>query len=144
MIKEDNKEKGSVIIIVAVFLSVAVLILSIAIDLGLAYAKKARLQDAVDMAAMSVSYYLPTDDCGGCEALAVEMLSRNGFPDGTVTATFSWAPEEDGKYGTVIISAEGESARIFSGSGNSPFNLKATATADKKYSNIETIPGGSE
>lgn len=78
------RERGSVVVIVALSLTVLLGFCAIVTDVGLLYAKKAHLQNSVDAAALAGVQDLPNNP-NAARAIATEYATRNGVSGVNVT-----------------------------------------------------------
>jgi hypothetical protein len=84
--KELNKEKGSVVILVAVSLTVLLGLAALVTDLGVLYVKHTHLQSALDAAVLAGAQDLPQDTALARQT-ATEYAATNGLPQITVNIT---------------------------------------------------------
>lgn len=80
----DQKERGSVIVLVTLALTTLLGFCAIVTDVGLMYAKKAHLQNSVDAAALAGVQELPNDP-SLAEQTAMAYTTQNGISDVNVT-----------------------------------------------------------
>ncbi len=80
------EETGAVIVIVALLLVVLLSITSFAVDLGVVYYQKSKLQTAMDAAALAAVHEMP--DQGAARAKALEFVIKNGYNVDDVEVTF--------------------------------------------------------
>lgn len=78
------RERGSVLVLVTLSLTVLLGFCAIVTDVGLLYAQKAHLQNSVDAAALAGVQELP-NDVSQAELKAKDYANRNGVPDVNVT-----------------------------------------------------------
>ncbi len=79
-----SQERGSVVVLVVLSLTVLLGFCAIVTDVGLLYAQKAHLQNSVDAAALAGVQELPTDR-SKAEEKAIDYATRNGLPAVTVS-----------------------------------------------------------
>ena len=86
MRKLDNK--GNVAILLCLVLTVLLGFTAYVIDIGLIYAEKVKLSNAIDSAVLAASLELPTDD-SKARNVAIEYLQKNNVDPSKVTITIS-------------------------------------------------------
>lgn len=79
-IEGQGQERGSVVVIVALSLTVLLGFCAIVTDIGLMYAYKAHLQNSVDAAALAGVQELPNNP-NDAKNIAIDYATRNGIPD---------------------------------------------------------------
>lgn len=101
---EQRQERGSVIVIVALSLTVLLGFCAIVTDIGLLYAQKAHLQNSVDSAALAGAQELPNNP-NNAKAIAIDYATRNGASD--VNVTF------EGNNSKIIVQASKQTPTYF-------------------------------
>ena len=137
MALQEPKQKGQVLVLVALFIVVLMGVAALALDVGRAYGVKAKLNAAVDVAAVAAGRYVSqaqglTDNV---EKQASDVFKAN-YPDGllgsTVTdPTCTAQHNTDGSW-TITVSATASLPTNFAvvlPSGMQFFNVKASATS---------------
>lgn len=81
---DNSQDRGSVIVLVTLSLTVLLGFCAIVTDIGLMYAEKAHLQNSVDAAALAGVQELPSNP-SLAEQIAKNYANQNGAPDATVT-----------------------------------------------------------
>jgi|SRR5680860_87701 len=79
-----QKERGSVVVLVALALTTLLGFCALVTDVGLMYAQKAHLQNSVDAAALAGAQELPSNPTDA-KIIAIDYAARNGASDVTVT-----------------------------------------------------------
>lgn len=119
--KDSKKERGSVVILVALGLTTLLGFGALVTDIGMLYVQKAKLQNAVDAAALAGVQELPKDPTQA-EQVAQDYATRNNVSD--ITVNF------ETRNSKIIVSAKKKVptylARIW---GITEGNLSATARA---------------
>lgn len=84
--KLPRSRRGSILVVVAVSLTVLLMFAALAIDFGYLMMERQRAQNAVDAAAHAalVAFATGTGDIAEADLVAHEMLRRHGFPAGEV------------------------------------------------------------
>lgn len=82
-----RRNEGSVIVIVALLMTVFCGFIALVTDIGIAYAEKAQLQNAIDAAALAAVQELPNTT--NATNVANQYIQLNGFNPSDVTITFS-------------------------------------------------------
>lgn len=82
--EDQRQERGSVVVIVTLSLAVLLGFCAIVTDIGLLYAQKADLQNAVDAAALAGAQELPNNP-NDAEDIAIDYATRNGVSNINVT-----------------------------------------------------------
>ena len=82
-----KNEKGSVTILFALFITVLIGLVGLAVDFGYAVLKDLQLTNAIDAATLAAAQDL--DDTTAATLTAQEYLQKNGIDPSTVTITFS-------------------------------------------------------
>lgn len=72
-----SEETGAVAVFIAISLVVLMSLCSFAVDTGIVYYEKSKLQSAVDAAALAAAHELPNEE--NARRVAVEYLEKNGF-----------------------------------------------------------------
>ena len=85
-IKQKN-EQGSVVILVALALTVLLGFAALVVDLGILYVRHAELQNALDAAALAGSQELPHNPAKA-EQVAIDYAQRNGVSNPTVSLAY--------------------------------------------------------
>lgn len=100
--KMRKKEEGAVLVLVAVLLTVLLGLTALAVDLGLAYFQRQRLQNACDAAALAAATALPNET--KAKQLAYEYMRENGFSDSPsdVIVTFEGTPSSKVRVGSTF------------------------------------------
>jgi|GEM_PF-143747 len=120
---DDNQwqERGSVVVIVTLTLTVLLGFCAIVTDVGLLYAQRAHLQNSIDAAALAGAQELP-DNPNDAKNIAIDYATRNGVAN--VNVTF------EASYSKIIVQATQQSptyfARIW---GITEEQISASATA---------------
>ena len=139
----SSKRKGSVVVLVATMLVALVAISGLAIDVGLAYRMKARLQSACDAAALAAVTRLPDTTSAAAEARTYASL--NGFTDGTdCTLTTTLSPPGQGPNTYRVTLAANYKTLFVQLVGAKDIGMSCLATA--KYFSLSPISifGGSQ
>lgn len=84
---QPEKEKGSVIVLVALLMTTLLGFTALVVDIGLIYTKKAQLQNAIDSAALASAQELP--NTVSALNVANQYIVLNGFSPSDVNITFS-------------------------------------------------------
>jgi len=82
-----NNEKGSILILTALMMVMLLGCCALAVDVGLGYIQKAKLQNAVDASVLAAAQELP--DTTSAFAVANQYISLNGFSPDDIRVSFS-------------------------------------------------------
>ena len=85
--KHPDNEKGMVLVLVALCLTVLLGMCALVVDVGLLYVQKAKLQNAIDASALAGAQELP--NTGSALTVANQYIVLNGFSPTDVDITFS-------------------------------------------------------
>lgn len=119
-----REERGTIAVLVAAGVTCLMLASALAVDVGVLYAGRARLQAVADAAALAGAQALPRAD--QARALALEYAQRNGIPPEAV------AVEVDPIRRTVRVTVEGRSAVALAAvAGFSSVRLGAESAAEQ-------------
>lgn len=126
--KMRKKEEGAVLVLVALLLTVLLGLTALAVDLGMAFYQRQRLQNACDAAALAGATALPNQS--KAKQLAYDYMKENGFSDSPsdVIVTFEGTPAEKIKVGSKYDVRSGF-AKVF---GRSNVSVSCNAAAQKK------------
>ncbi len=87
MCNNENKERGSIVIIAALSLTMLLLLGSFLVDFGRAYVQMSQLQNAVDASVLAAVQELP--DTTNALNYADQYISSNGFSPSDIDVSFS-------------------------------------------------------
>lgn len=88
MLHEQNEhEKGTVIVLVALLMTVFLGMSALVVDVGILYVKQTQLQNAIDASALAAAQELP--NTGSALTVANQYIVLNGFSPTDVNITFS-------------------------------------------------------
>lgn len=88
MLHDKNEhDKGSVIVLIALGMTVLLGMSALVVDVGLAYAQKAKLQNAIDASSLAAAQELP--NTGSAITVANQYIELNGFSPTDIDITFS-------------------------------------------------------
>ena len=82
-----NNENGSIILIVALSLTVIMSMAALVIDYGTVVIEKTKFQNAIDATSLSAAHYLPSTTL--CTTKANEYIELNGYTPSDIAITFS-------------------------------------------------------
>ena len=87
--RSNRREKGAVLVLIAILVPLLLVALGLVIDNGQAFDTKRRLQKAADAAAIAAAQEMRRDNTAGAEAAAIKNAALNGAssPDAKVTIT---------------------------------------------------------
>ncbi|NLI94014.1 MAG: hypothetical protein GX434_17995 [Peptococcaceae bacterium] len=84
---QTNNDKGSIMILVALMMTVLLACCALAIDVSMAYVEKAKLQNAVDAASLAGAQELPNTT--SALTVANQYIVLNGFSPSDISVSFS-------------------------------------------------------
>lgn len=87
--KKPDHEQGSVIVLVALFMTVFLGMCAMVVDIGALYAKQSQLQNAIDSAVLAAAQELPNTT--NAKVVADQYMVLNGFSPTDAIITFSEA-----------------------------------------------------
>lgn len=123
MREKPDQEQGSVIVLVALLMTVFLGMCAIVVDIGVLYAKQSQLQNAIDSSVLAAAQELPNTT--SAQVIANQYMVLNGFTPTDVIITFS-----DGNK-TINISGSKQIDFVFAavlGFNNSIVSTMASAT----------------
>ena len=128
LIKKSRKnEDGAVIVLVAILITILIMFTALAVDMGLAYFQRQRLQNACDAAALAAVTELPNET--KARNRAYEYMLENGFSDSPsdVIVEFEGSPAERVRV-TSTFNVDSTFAKIF---GSNQIDVTCRAAAGK-------------
>lgn len=166
-IRAPRDERGAAAIIIAIALPLLILATALVVDIGYGYFGKQRLQDALDLAAITAARELDGtgDERARARAAAIRSLEDNGFSEASIQdmrfgryragrpvgARFQVGAEDGASPNAVQIEGISSSPRFFSrmiSDDDIPVDGVSTATAAGKYtvvrigSGLASLKGG--
>src|SRR5687767_9398378 len=83
---DDAAPRGQVILMFALFLTVIVGVLGLAVDVGFAVSQRRSMQNAADAGALAGTHVVSKSPTGSAQAAVVEVVNKNAMDGGTIGA----------------------------------------------------------
>lgn len=87
MYNKENNERGSIIVLAALLMTVLLLLCAFIVDIGMSYVQMSKLQNAVDASALAAAQELP--DATSALNYANQYIDSNGFSPSDIDVSFS-------------------------------------------------------
>ncbi|MFM8311784.1 MAG: pilus assembly protein TadG-related protein [Ilumatobacteraceae bacterium] len=84
----ETRDRGAVLVFVAVFLTVAMILVAFVVDIGFAFVERRQLQNGADAAALAVAQDCAEGSCGDFMTTATQAAGYNATSDGVSAVDF--------------------------------------------------------